>query len=155
VSRCNPVAGAVVFASLIAVGGPVAATDADLGRLFTSPAERARLERLRAGAPEVAQTKGPTTPQTRADVAPEVPVAVSGLVHRSGGRSTVWVNGRPVESGGRSTPVARGEVRVDAPAADGSVALETPEGRRVRVVPGEVYLPGADRVVDLLEPERP
>jgi len=68
-----------------------AAGAADLGTLFTTPEERARLDRLRRGdasAGEVASTP------SRANA----PV-VTGYVKRSDGRNTVWIDGEPVSVG--------------------------------------------------------
>ncbi len=65
-----------------------AANAAELGTLFLTPEERARLDRLRRGEPPepIAAAVGgdPRTP------------AVTGYVKRSDGRNTVWVDGAPV-----------------------------------------------------------
>jgi hypothetical protein len=64
----------------------------DLGTLFHSPEERARLDRLRRGEPT--QSAAATqTPQARARMHKP---AVTGYVQRSDGRNTVWIDGRPV-----------------------------------------------------------
>jgi hypothetical protein len=56
----------------------------DLGTLFTTPDERARLDRLRRGEP--VQTAHFTGQR-----------AVTGYVKRSDGRSTVWIDGVPLQ----------------------------------------------------------
>lgn len=58
---------------------------AELGTLFNSPQERARLDRLRRGEPPVS-----------AATAPGGPREVTGFVQRSDGRGTVWIDGVPV-----------------------------------------------------------
>jgi hypothetical protein len=63
-----------------------ASVEVDLGTLFTSPEERARLDRLRRGEPVQAATSGPTGQR-----------AVTGYVKRSDGRSTVWIDGVPLQ----------------------------------------------------------
>jgi hypothetical protein len=64
---------------------PAPAAEAlDLGTLFHSAEERARLDKLRRGEP----------PEPAA--ARRAPPAVTGFVQRSDGRNTVWVDGRPV-----------------------------------------------------------
>lgn len=83
---------------------------ADLGTLFHSAEERARLDRLRRGEPE-----GITGTPARREV--------TGFVRRSDGRGTVWINGVPVVVAGSAanelfdpqkvrTP-GRGEVKVE------------------------------------------
>lgn len=62
-----------------------AAAAAELGTLFHTPEERARLDKLRRGEPEVvigAVRSGPP--------------AVTGYVKRSDGRHTVWIDGTPL-----------------------------------------------------------
>ena len=63
-----------------------ASAEVDLGTLFTSPQERARLDRLRRGEPVQTATAGPTGQR-----------AVTGYVKRSDGRSTVWIDGVPLQ----------------------------------------------------------
>ena len=58
---------------------------ADLGTLFTTPEERARLDRLRRGEPIQAGTRFAGQR------------AVTGYVKRSDGRSTVWIDGVPLQ----------------------------------------------------------
>jgi hypothetical protein len=60
----------------------------ELGTLFTTPEERARLDRLRRGEPEMSSRP------PRAGI----PV-VTGFVKRSDGRHTLWIDGAPVSSG--------------------------------------------------------
>jgi len=64
-----------------------AAACAGLGTLFTTPAEREQLDRLRRG-----EAVAPET-----GVAADAPsAAVTGYVKGSDGRGTVWIDGRPV-----------------------------------------------------------
>jgi len=58
----------------------------ELGTLFTTPDERARLDKLRRGEPvERAGVPGGFGPR-----------ALTGFVQRSDGRTTVWIDGDPV-----------------------------------------------------------
>lgn len=85
-----------LLAVLLGACGAAAAAD-DLGVLFHTPEERARLDRLRRG--EATETAaGPVAAK------PEI----TGYVRRSDGRSTVWINGVPVTVAG-----ARGEALLD------------------------------------------
>jgi hypothetical protein len=59
----------------------------ELGTLFHSPEERARLDRLRRGEPDAGEARPLGTGR------PEI----TGYVKRSDGRSTVWIDGRPVQ----------------------------------------------------------
>jgi alkylation response protein AidB-like acyl-CoA dehydrogenase len=77
-------AGAAAFLALFAC----AAGAAELGRLFFSAEERARLDKLRRGDAVVEAAVGET--------APSAAPALTGFVQRSDGRNTVWINGRPV-----------------------------------------------------------
>ena len=76
---------AVAFAAL---AGSSALADGDLGRLFTTADERARLDRLRRGEP-LAPAAGTLNEE------PARPNEVTGFVRRSDGRNTVWIDGVP------------------------------------------------------------
>ena len=85
--------------ALLACAALEAAAADEFGTLFTTPEERARLDRLRRGEPTV-----PAAPDTPA--AARHKPALTGYVQRSDGRNTVWIDGRPVvlaTPGGRST----------------------------------------------------
>jgi hypothetical protein len=82
----------------LAIAAPCAWPE-ELGTLFHTPEERARLDRLRRGEPE-----SPALASARSG-APQI----TGFVKRSDGRHTVWIDGRPVEVG--SAEAAR---RLDA-----------------------------------------
>jgi hypothetical protein len=70
-----------LFAALLLLLSAHAAA-AELGTLFHTPDERARLDRLRRG-------ETPATAASTASANPEV----TGYVQRSDGRSTVWIDG--------------------------------------------------------------
>jgi hypothetical protein len=72
----------------------LAAQAAELGTLFTTPEERLRLDRLRRGEPEVAQT--PAQEHSRTPT-------LTGFVKRSDGRNTVWIDGVPMAVGRKGT----------------------------------------------------
>jgi hypothetical protein len=102
-----------------------------LGRLFFTPAQRASLDvarsqRARAAvATEKSEQEAAPVPQT---------ITYSGVLRRSDGKTTVWINNQPVhdrESAGAAAIVGR--VR-----PDGSVTLQVPQsGRSVILKPGQ------------------
>ncbi len=81
-------ARACLAALVLALGAAPAATAAQLGTLFLTPEERARLDRLRRG-----ESAEPVAAAATGDA--RTP-AVTGYVKRSDGRNTVWLDGAPV-----------------------------------------------------------
>ena len=61
---------------------------ADIGTLFYTPEQRARMDRLRRGEPVVDIAEAAGVPSRKP--------TVTGYVQRSDGRNTVWIDGRPV-----------------------------------------------------------
>ena len=70
---------------LLALAAP-AAIALELGTLFTTPEERARLDRLRRGEPDSGPSEGARAPNP----------TLTGYVKRSDGRNTVWIDGAPL-----------------------------------------------------------
>lgn len=100
------------LALLLVPAGPAASEDARLGRLFHTPEERMLLDR-RASLVEEA----PPAPESRSR-------RLDGIVRRSDGRATVWIDGHRA-SGGEAT--ASGDARA------ATIALPDGERRRLRV----------------------
>ena len=102
-----------------------------LGRLFFTPAQRASLDVARSQRARTALS----TEKTEQEAAP-VPqtITYSGVLRRSDGKTTVWINNQPVhdrQSAGAAAIVGR--VR-----PDGSVTLQVPQsGRSVSLKPGQ------------------
>ena len=117
-----------------------------LGRLFFSVEERRTLDELRdVGAePEPAPT-----PSGEKPVAPVVDViSFDGKVERSGGGSTIWVNGRPVFTGNRTAEGIRvqssrgtdGETRFALPQSDtGTTNFSLKAGQKIAVQNGRKF----------------
>ena len=96
----------------------------ELGQLFFSAEERHVLDELRDAGEDPAPPPPPGSDQ------PEAPmvdvISFDGKVERSGGGSTVWVNGRPVYTGSRtvegigieSSPGTSGETQFQLPRSD-------------------------------------
>jgi hypothetical protein len=104
---------------LVAIAACLVATAAgaaDLGTLFTTPEERARLDRLRRGDPPASETSQ-VSGRTNAPV-------MTGYVKRSDGRNTVWIDGSPVAVGKESSALLDPRA-VDRPVpAEGAMQVE-------------------------------
>ena len=137
---------------------PASAVAADgLGRLFFAPAQRAhldtaRVQRDRRGGPITAETELPP-PQ-----GPDV-VTYSGVVRRSDGKSTVWINGKPMTERTRDSDVnvigvrRDGAVSVNVPQADRSASLRV--GQSMDVMSGKIEEPYARRETLYRPPAKP
>lgn len=118
------------------------------GRLFTTPAERARLDQLRL-------TSKPPSAQEMLDdqteevvVAPVAPrsVSVQGYITRSDGKKgTVWINNTPVQENDEA-----GDVRVrKLPQNGNQVQISIPSiGRDLNLKAGQVYVPETDSIAE-------
>jgi hypothetical protein len=108
----------------------------DFGRLFFTPEQRAALDaRRKARVPDRPAVTSVVSPTTRLD----------GYVKRSGGRSTVFVNGEALLEGTTDAPV------VDPERRGGRVPVSGGEGRpRVELRPGEVLDRDTGAVRDVL-----
>lgn len=109
-----------------------AAAQTTQGRLFFSPAERARLDAARkeslANANRPAPVKAPEQPKA----APPTVVTLNGVVKRSDGETTVWVNGKAVSERFADADIHAGTIARDA------VGVDLPgSGRRVRLKVGQ------------------
>lgn len=104
------------FAAIAACLVAATAGAAELGTLFTTPEERARLDRIRRGDPPVSEATSPTG-RSGAPV-------VTGYVKRSDGRNTVWIDGSPVAVGKGSAALLDPRA-VDRPVpAEGAMHVE-------------------------------
>lgn len=92
----------------------------DLGRLFTTSADRARIDALREGTAPV------TEPSAIASTETADRLILNGTLTGSDGKRMVWVNGARVEADGRDHVLQR----------DGRVRLEWREGTRA-LKPGQ------------------
>ncbi len=122
-----------LFACAALSAGPAAAQEAALGRLFFTPEQRAALDaRRKARVPDKPAAVPVESPVTRVD----------GTVKRSGGRSTVFVNGEAVPegapaAGGEGPSLARGG-RVRLGAGEGDARRELRVGESLDRASGEV-----------------
>ena len=105
----------LLLCAALASASPVQARPVQLGRLFSSPEQRAQLDAQRSGPP---------------------PVQLDGLVQRSSGRSTVWLNQTPQQE-----PYNR-------LAPGGQLTLTLSNGQVVVLKPGQQYDPASGTVVE-------
>lgn len=124
---------------LVLIASMPAASAQELGRLFFTEEQRAALDaRRKSRVPERPATPAAaTSPTTRVD----------GYVRRSGGPSTVWVNGESLGVEGTDAPrieSGRREGRVSVPVGDGGI--------RFSLKPGQVLDRGTGEIRDVLGP---
>ncbi len=98
------------------------------GRLFTTPAERIQLDTLRQqGRTGIAPAEPPApAAPPAAPPPPPAPVELSGVLRRSNGQATIWVDGAPRDQA------------LPAGAPGGPVAVDI-DGRRITIKPGQRY----------------
>jgi len=128
---------ALIFLAFIA-SIPTASAQ-ELGRLFFTEEQRAALDARR-------KARMPDRPTRPAAVASPT-TRVDGYVRRSGGPSTVWVNGESLGVEGSDAPrieSGRREGRVSVPVGDAAV--------RFSLKPGQVLDRGTGEIRDVLGP---
>ena len=121
-------------ATLVCAMLPALAQAQELGRLFFTPEQRANLDlRRKARMPDrpAAPVAAPTT-------------RVDGYVKRSGGPSTVWINGEALGESASEAP------RSDTSRERGAVSVNVEGGGRVRLKPGETLDRANGEVRDVL-----
>ncbi len=118
----------LVLLTLVAVWSPARAADTGLGRLFFTPAQRTALEEARKKntRAEVQAIEKPARPPLRS-------VTVTGVVRRSDGESTVWINGKPVDG----TTDDGLKVRVTAGQQAAVIVHEPEKGHTLRLKVGQ------------------
>jgi hypothetical protein len=123
---------AAIVLLLAAFPGITGAQAQELGRLFFTPEQRAALDaRRKARVPD----KPAATPQAESPI-----TRVQGAVQRSGGRSTVWVNGEAIPEDGKAgaTPRVNSAGGVSLPAGEGSQRYDLRVGESLDRGSGEV-----------------
>ena len=125
----------ILIALFLALGASHAPLHAEsLGRLFFTPEQRAMLDLARRTQPITGQ--GAETPSDG--------VTLNGIVTRSDGRQTVWINGRPQPAGVATT---RSPASASIPLPGG--------GGQVRLRVGQTLDPGSGKVEEGYRRPRP
>lgn len=125
----------------------VAPLSRELGTLILSPAQRRNLESVRnaaGGADEGVQVL-PKEPSGEASPGLPDALVVSGVVVRSGNRSTVWVNDQPLYGRAAATPLR-------TLAGQAGVLQSRGHDMQLKVRPGQVIDVPSGQAVDLLPP---
>lgn len=120
----------LLAALLVAASAPALAEETKLGRLFFTPTERAALDAQRKLAGEMANRPVKNTDGPKA--APPKMLTLNGVLRRSDGETTIWVNGQAVHERFRDVDVMPGSISREA------VAVQLPgSGRRVKLKVGQ------------------
>jgi hypothetical protein len=100
-----------------------------LGRLFLTPEQRAQLDIARVKRDQRPLVTNDAPPNTTAPTPQGPPVVTyGGAVRRSDGKSTVWINGKPITE--RQQLRNEAEVSVLGVRGDGAVSVAVPQARR-------------------------
>lgn len=110
-----------------------------LGRLFSTPEQRAQLDAQRYGPPP--GTPAPAAAPPPPPPPPAPPVELNGVVERSSGRSTVWLNQAPQQEPHNQLEHATG----------GTLTLRLSSGQVVLLKPGQRYDPASGSVSEAPE----
>lgn len=119
----------LLCAMLFAVGGAQAD---DLGRLFTTSAERAHIDALRAGMA--------TAAPTGAEPVESDQIILNGTLTGSDGKRLAWINGTPVAASSSARNVTLlhdGQVRLQL--RDGALKRDLKPGQGVDTASGQVF----------------
>ncbi|MDO8891050.1 MAG: hypothetical protein Q7V00_04325 [Sulfurimicrobium sp.] len=104
--------------------------DEALGRLFYTPEQRARMDVARQHERSIRLDEEESAP-------PSANILLNGVITRSDGKSTVWINNRLQNAATQSAIVRKGgEVRVVTPGAKRTVPLKV--GQSIDMTSGEV-----------------
>ena len=111
-----------------------------LGRLFLSPEQRAQLDAQRYGppAPDPALAAPPSPPQPPP---PAPPGELNGVVQRSSGRTTVWLNQEA-----QNEP--HNHLARDKSGTPGTLTLRLSNGQVLLLKPGQRYDPASGTVTE-------
>ncbi|OGT30092.1 MAG: hypothetical protein A2W28_10435 [Gammaproteobacteria bacterium RBG_16_51_14] len=144
-----------VAAILIAGTGRVFADE--LGRLFTTPAERSMLDELRNAGPEPVKEPAIVEEQIEEIMAPEekeeAPVLtdminVRGMVYRRNGRNTAWVNDSNTYAGDLESQYIK--IKPEEISRDDVQIIMPDNTTRIKLKVGQSYEPVEEKIIDLI-----
>lgn len=127
-----------MFILCCAVPALAQAQPPQLGRLFSSPEERAQLDAARSGTPPAGAAEAAQAPPAAPPPPPpSPPMELNGLVQRSSGRSTVWLNQAPQQEPHNQISGAS------------QLTLRLSNGQVVVLKPGQQYDPASGTVKEV------
>ncbi|MGZ8270750.1 MAG: hypothetical protein ACXW1T_06055 [Methylophilus sp.] len=139
----------LILIVLLLITSQITFADESLGRLFSTPNERAALDQVRKVKREIVPQVVETS-DSDAEQAPYVApnsVAVQGYVKRSDGKSsTVWVNDHALQEDSANEDVAVG--RLSNQNNHVTIKLKA-NGKYLSLKPGQVYDPETNRVREI------
>ncbi len=135
----------IFLAPCICRGGEVE----PIGRLFSTPAERADLDRLRQHGESA---KLPIDQAAAVAVIPAEPVreqfTLDGFVRRSSGKGTTWINQIPQNEGAVSQNIRVRQQLSKRPA----VSILVPSGKRISLKVGQTFDAVTGEIIEVFEP---
>jgi hypothetical protein len=136
----NTVNARIALAMVLLAGAGVASA-AELGRMFFTPAQRAALDSARRQniRTDIGNEDGERTAAAAAPL-PQT-VRVNGLIQRSDGKNTVWLNNKPItekSSGGLNITTRRGDTRINLSQPDSGRSMDLKVGQTAEMVSGTV-----------------
>ncbi|MPS48146.1 hypothetical protein [Methylobacillus sp.] len=125
----------------------VGAAAQSFGRLFTTPAERESLEKLRQHQGGQLLEQPVQAPAVSGQVPAPVPpqeFSVQGYIQRSdGAKGTVWINHQPLQEGSDN-----GQLQVGKVNRQGIPLTIHESGRQVRLKAGQAFNPDTDEIIE-------
>lgn len=123
------------------------------GRLFSTPAERSRLNTLRQTQvlKLIPTTEEVVTEELTIPTTLTAPISMQGYVKRSdGAKSTVWINNRAVQEGSEVNSVRIGNLQKNSINNSQNLNLQIPaNGQRLRLKAGQIYTPETNQILEL------
>jgi len=148
----------VLVFSLMSVGFSViqAAPNDDFGRLFSKPAEREKLDKLRQSQQLKVATPHEESPESDTEplaVDTSTPITMQGYVKRSDGvKGTLWINNQAVQEGDAVDNVQVGRINrrgFSTKAASTEGVDVQASGKKIRLKAGQVYEPETSQIKEL------
>jgi len=148
----------VLVFSLMSVGFSViqAAPNDDFGRLFSKPAEREKLDKLRQSQQLKVATPHEESPESDTEPLPvdtSTPITMQGYVKRSDGvKGTLWINNQAVQEGDAVDNVQVGRINrrgFSTKAASTEGVDVQASGKKIRLKAGQVYEPETSQIKEL------
>lgn len=131
---------------LLLATAPLASHAEELGRFFFTPQERQALDAQHAVTPPAASPSD-TGAASAGNLGPSI--AVQGVVKRSSGKFTAWVNGTPYDES------SAGQL-LRAPGKNGAITITSPETKRpLTLKAGQTVNVGNGAITDVFQPAPP